>query len=414
MRHVIIGNGGASLSAIRSIRAKDRDGSITVVSNEVQDAYSPVLTTYYIAGRIPRSGLFVADRQFYEEQRVQTILGSPAVAIDTAKQRVTLDDNQSVPYDTLLIATGGTPDSIDHIDEDVRPFVATLRTISDAEKIIALSRDARHIVVVGAGLVSLQALNAVYRPGVEITVLVGSRQLLSQNVDPDCAEIVLKKIAAQPGIRISFGASVNHIERKGNRAVVTMMSGEQLAADLVIVGKGITANTQLTDGSSIHVDKAILVDDFLMTNIPNIFAAGDVCEGKNRLTGIVGPVPNWINAREQGRAAGFNMCGCKFEFPGSVQENVTKLFGTVIASIGKVNNLPEDTTVLSHHDTRRDIYRKCMIAPNGRMIGALIVNAATKDIGVLRDMIVRCADIKGLEGALAKGSVNAARPCLSA
>jgi NAD(P)H-nitrite reductase large subunit len=412
MRHVIIGNGGASLSAIRSIRAKDRNSSITVISNEELNAYSPVLTTYYIAGRIPRSGLFVVDHQFYEEHGVKTILGSPAVAIDTALQHVVLDNNQTVPYDTLLIATGGTPDAIDNIDDDVRPFVATLRTISDAEKIIALSGDARRIIIVGAGLVSLQSLNAVYKPGVEITVLVTSRQLLSQNVDAEAAEIVMEKISAQSGIRIIFGASVSHIERKGNGAVLTLMSGEQLGADLVIVGKGITANTQLTDGSDIQVDKAILVDDYLRTNIPNVFAAGDVCEGKNRLTGTISPVPNWINAREQGRAAGFNMCGCQFEFPGSVQENVTKLFGTVIASIGKVNNLSEDTTVLTHRDARRSIYRKCMIAPNGRMIGALLVNTATQDIGVVRDMIVRGADIEGLEGALARGPVDVARSCL--
>lgn len=106
------------------------------------------------------------------------------------------------------------------------------------------------------------------------------------------------------------------------------------------------------------------------------------------------------------------MCGCQFEFPGSVQENVTKLFGTVIASIGKVNNLSEDTTVLTHRDARRSIYRKCMIAPNGRMIGALLVNTATQDIGVVRDMIVRGADIEGLEGALARGPVDVARSCL--
>lgn len=397
MRHLIIGNGGASLSAIRSIRAKDRDGSITVISNEVQDAYSPVLTTYYIADRIPRSGLFVSDRRFYEEHGVRTIMGSPAVAIDTARQRVALEDRRSVPYDTLLIATGGTPDTIEEVDDDARPYVATLRTIADADRIIALSRGARHVVVVGAGLVSLQALNAVHRPGLAITLLVGSRQLLSQNIDPEAAEMVLKKISAQPGIRISFGASVRRIERGGCGAVVTLMSGERLEADLVIVGKGVAANTRLTAGSGIRVDKAILVDDYLRTNLPNIFAAGDVCEGKNRLTGMVAPVPNWINAREQGRAAGFNMCGCRFEFPGSVQENVTKLFGTVIASIGKVNNLTDDTTVLTHRDPRRGVYRKCAIAPDGKMIGALLVNAAG-DVGILRDLIVRGGDIAGYGG----------------
>ena len=411
MRHVIVGNGGAALSAIRAIRTKDRDGSIIVVSNEEEYAYSPVLTTYYIAGRIPRSGLFVADCGFYDEHGVETILGSPAVAIDTARQRVVLDNHQTVPYDTLLIATGGTPDAIDNIDDDVRPFVATLRTISDAEKIIALARDARHIVIVGAGLVSLQSLNAVYRPGVEITVLVGSRQLLSQNVDPEAAGIVNEKVATLPGIRVSYGTTVRHIERRGNSAVVTLMSGEQLMADLVIVGKGITANTQLTAGSGIKIDRAIVVDNYLRTSIPNVYAAGDVCEGKNRLTGMISPVPNWINAREQGRAAGLNMCGGELEFAGSVQENVTKLFGTIIATIGTVNNLPDDTTVLTHRDARRDVYRKCVIAPDGRMIGAVVVNA-TRDVGVLRDMIVRGAQIDNLERVFAIGQVDVARSCL--
>ena len=201
-RYVILGNSGAALSAIKAIRGIDAAGPINLFSAEPHYAYSPVLLTYYVSQRIKRKALFISDQHFYQSYGVNCILDNKAVKVDPENQRVCLEKGEIAEYDELLIATGSTPKKLGIEDEDLKG-IFTLKTVDDGDKLLGYSGKIRDVVIIGGGLIGLQAANALFRDGRKITMVIGSKQPLSQNVDPSCAENVCQDIR-ECGISILF------------------------------------------------------------------------------------------------------------------------------------------------------------------------------------------------------------------
>jgi nitrite reductase (NADH) large subunit len=181
-RLVIIGNSGAAISAIRSIRSVESSCPITLVSRESYPAYSPVLTTYYIGNRISWERLFLTDSKFYEALGVNTLLGREVTGLDIRSQLLQLSDGASLPFDRLLIATGASANR-PRFDGANLDNVFTLRTVDDAQEIKSSSKTAREIVFIGAGLVSLQVASQLHRENLRMVFLVSSDRILSQNLD---------------------------------------------------------------------------------------------------------------------------------------------------------------------------------------------------------------------------------------
>lgn len=402
-KQVIIGNSAAGLSAVKAIRKKGCSSPITLISAENCNAYSPVLTIYYISHKIGRENLFIADDRFYRDYNVQTKFGNRAVGIDPSKQVVYLEDNTIVEYDNLLIATGASAKSPDNMEADASEYVSTLRTIEDAEKIIELSKDAKEIVVLGAGLVSLQAANALFKEGVKVTFVVGSKQILSQNIDAECAAIIQRRLESQ-GVSFLFGRNVTAIKRGGNKAYVVTSSGEELPADLVIVGKGVKPNTELVANSNLKVNAGILVDESMRTNIENIFAAGDVAEGKNSISGKTEVIANWPNACAQGDIAGLNMAGYSARRKGQFRGNITTVLGLTVASIGLSKPRNGNFEELQYINPQREVYRKFLLDGN-RILGAVLLGEI-QDIGVIRNCIENVIDISPWKERIARAPLD--------
>lgn len=281
LRQVIIGNGAASISAIKAIRQVDRSCSITVISAENCNAYSPVLLTYYLKGQISREHLFIVDSSFYRMNNIKTKFGIKAEGVDALRQTVQLEDGGNVGYDNLLIATGACPVSL--VSPREKPDnVFSLRTIEDAERILECVKTAKEVVLIEGGLVNLQIVDALFREGIRFTIVELARQVLYGCVDADCAAIIKRQIESQ-GVSVLLGERVTGISKRGNKAIVTLASGGELVADMVIVGIGVRPDTQFLSNSGVKVDRGILVDELMRTNIHNIFAAGDVSEGKTWL-----------------------------------------------------------------------------------------------------------------------------------
>ena len=406
-RHlVIIGNSAAALSAVRAIRARGGAEQITIVSKEECHAYSPVLTTYYLRGAIPEQGLFICDAGYYLDRDLDCHFGVAAVELDAEAQTVLFDDGTKVGYDALLIASGASPKHLGGLDPEIAAEVCYLRTIEDARRIKELADRAKHIVVLGGGLVSLQVASAVARPDLQVTCVVASEQVLSQNVDAECAEIIRDHIESSANIDFLFGANVLHIGKADGGYRLSLDSGAVLAADMLVAGKGVVPNIDFVDRGQIAVDRGVLVDDRLRTQVDNVFAAGDLAQGRNRVTGTVELVPNWINACEQGRIAGMNMVGADGAFPGSVAENITTLFGVPVASIGvtRAGRDGADLREVKYRDNERGIYRKLLFQADA-LVGAVLLRDI-EDAGVLRSAIVSGANLGRLEKEVVAGSVG--------
>jgi len=415
-RLVILGNSAAALSAIRAIRSRGGDEQVTVVSREECHAYSPVLTTYYLRGVVPERRLFLCDAGSYRDLAVECRFGRTAVELDSARQCVLLDDGVRLDYDALLIATGAAPTRLGGLDDEVAAGLCYLRTIEDARRIRRLAQRARHVAVLGAGLVSLQTAAAIARPGVHVTCVVGSRQVLSQNLDADGAAIVRDHVVREGGIDFLFGRSVAAIVKQTEGYRIALAGGEELSADMVVVGKGVTPNMGFVDPGQITVDRGVLVDNRLRTTVPDVYAAGDVAQGRNRISGAVEVVANWIDACEQGRVAGLNMAGADVAFPGSVPENVTTLFGLPVASIGSVGAgaAGAGLTSVTGSCPERRTYRRLFLE-YGVPVGAILLGDVG-DAGVVRAAIVRAEPGGVSVDRIVRGPIEAGavlRSCVS-
>jgi len=402
-KHTIIGNSAAGLSAVKAIRRMGDSGPIVLISAESCNAYSPVLTTHYIAGQVKRSDLFLVDDSFYRELNVQTMFGQRVVEIDHLHRLVYLDNGSKVGYDNLLIASGASARSLDNVDVDASEYVSTLRTIQDADKIRRACEEAKEVVITGAGLVSLQIIRAILGGGMKITAVVGSHQVLSQQMDPESAAIIQEKLEAQ-GVSILFGRGVERVIRKGDRAHVVTTFSEALAADLVVVGKGVQSNTEIVKGTGIKVNNGIVVDERMRTNLENVFAAGDVAEGKNAITGQMEVIATWLNACAQGEIAGLNMAGYPSERQGQFRENVTTILGVAVASIGLSKPQDGEFKEVRYVNMKQDVYRK-LFFDGPRVVGALLVGKI-EDAGVIRHCIAKGIDVSPWEDRIAMAPLD--------
>ncbi len=383
---LILGNSAAAIAAVREIRVRGGDHAITMVSAEDCTAYSPVLTTHYLSGEMPESALYFCDLTYYRQLDIACRFGNAAVGLDTAARRVTLADGTRLGYDKLLIATGGAAKRVAGLDPGIAVDVHYLRTVDDARRIHEAALTAKHIVMVGAGLVSMQVTAAVARPELKVTCVVASRQVLSQNIDATCAGLVQDHVARSADIEFLFGTSVTAIERANGGYRVALDSGADLQADLLVAGKGVSPNVEFVDRAQVGVDQGILVDAHLRTSAPGVWAAGDVAQGRNRITGEVELVANWIDACEQGAVAGANMAGDDVASAGSLAENITTLFGLSVASFG-INKHREGDGLeeVVYLDERRGVYRKLLLR-DGVLVGATLLREVA-DAGVMRGAI---------------------------
>ncbi|MEW6263953.1 MAG: FAD-dependent oxidoreductase [Thermodesulfobacteriota bacterium] len=402
-RHTIIGNSAAGLAAVKAIRKAGDEGPIVLISAENCPAYSPVLTTYYLAGDIGRSGLFLVNEDFYRQMKVRTLFGRRAVEIDPSRRLVRLDNRTKAPFDDLLIATGASARTIAEVEAGAREKVATLRTLADAERIKKASEKARDIVVTGAGLVSLQAIKAILGRGPKITAVVGSYQVLSQQMDAEAAGLVQRKLEAR-GVNLLFGREVKNISRRGDRVQVKTNYHELLPADLVIVGKGVRPNVLLAEQAGIEVGHGIVVDERMRTSREDIYAAGDVAEGLNSLSGRREVIATWLNACAQGEVAGFNMAGLEAVRRDQFRENVTNILGVVAAAIGLSHPEGDDFEEVRHLDEERGVCRK-LYFQGPTLVGALLLNRV-EDAGLIRNCIANRSDLSAWKEQIARAPLH--------
>ena len=382
-RHLIIGNSAAALNAVKAIRENNPTDQITLVSAEKHYAYSPVLLPYYVSKKIKRSALFLADQRFYKQNGIELVLGNPATKVDPQNQQVHLASNDILEYDNLLIATGSSPKAL-RIPGENLAGVFTLKTVDDADKIVKAAAGMEEVVIIGGGLIGLQAANALYTAGRNIRIVIGSKQPLSRNVDPSCAENVCQGIR-ECGMTILFETYAESIEKAKSKLSVSLSTGQNLAADAVIIGKGVSANMQLVAESDIAVNHGIIVDETMRTNVPNVFAAGDVAEGLNLITGQRQVIATWPNACSQGRTAGINMAGGMDKNEG-LSSNICGFLGSAIASVGITNPENGDFDEVVADEPAKGRYRKLVWNKSDELVGAVLMGKVA-DIGVISSLI---------------------------
>ncbi|WP_088186987.1 FAD-dependent oxidoreductase [Desulfosporosinus sp. FKA] len=390
MRYIVVGNSAAGLFAVEEIRRHDTQSELLVLTAEQNSSYSRCLTTYFLAGDIPASRLYLRNDDFAEQLNMNIIYGVNINRVDSVRQLVQSIDGREWRYDKLLLAMGSSAKKLTIPGKNL-PEVFTLRTMEDAEAINkVIERGSKKAVVVGGGLVSLKCAYALRKRGLEVIVVVSSRQILSQMLDDKAAGIIENHLRAN-GIQFLFQTEVITVSGKDRVQVVLLSPQTELAADLVIVGKGVCPNVGDLRHCGFNIGKGIQVDALLATNLPNIYAAGDIAETWDIVRQRFTVNATWPNAATQGRIAGANMCGVHNVYSGSLSQNSVDFFGlsAMSAGITKLNKTMGtgdwEEELAQRIIDGRTIYQKLIW--QGDVLKGFILVGDTSQCGVLTALV---------------------------
>ena len=385
---VIVGNGCAGAECIKALRESGYKEKIHLLTDSRWPVANPMLTTYYVAGKIGFEGLFPygASQEFYLKYGVDAYPESPVVALDAEQKVVYTKSGLELKYDKCLTATGATPvlPPIEGIGSD---RIYTMRTVEDAIRLReAITKTPKKALVIGASMVGIKVMELFYKAGVEVCLADLARHIFPLAAHPDCARIVEERLG-QNGIKLRFGAAIEKVEEtsRGVRAYFKD-STESEEADLLLMCIGVRANTSFIDRKQVAVDRGILVDGYMRTSMPGLYAAGDVAQGKNLLSGGSEMIGLWNNARYQGRAAGENMAGGNEFFQGNIPHNITHFMGMDFVGIGDVET---HDRIEKKYDGKRYIQ---IFWKDGLLTGANFLDSYTES-GVIKNAL-----IKGLRG----------------
>lgn len=392
-KYLIIGSSIAGVSAVEGIREYDLEGKIVVVSEEDILNYSKPLISYYLGNRITRDAMSFRDKSFFTENNVKVMLNTKAEKIDTGNKTVVFNGNRNIKFQKLLISTGGKP-----IVPDIKGLegagegVFTFTTISDAQRLMDYIETNKidSAVVLGAGLIGLKCTEGLLARGIKVTIVELADRILANTFD-GYASSVLEKSLNRSGCRIIKKDTVVRINsKKGKINGVVLKSGKGINTELFVVTVGVRPNMDILQGSGIKFDRGIPVDEFMRTSVPDIYAAGDVAQGKDFLAQSNSVIAVWPVASRQGKKAGYNMAGRNRKYAGFFAMNSVELAGVPAISFG-ITNPPEKSgyEILARKDTEKDFYRKIVIKEN-RIVGAILMNNIERGgiiLGLIRDRI---------------------------
>lgn len=308
-RFVIIGAGAAGVSAAVALRRHGFQGTIEVLSEDKSLPYDrPNLSKDFLAGNAPDEWLPLYSQDFYSQNKIRLELGVRAEKVDPRRRTVLLSDGRTLRYDRCLLATGGEPlkPQIPGIDKG---HVYLLRTLQDCRRLIARTSWSSRVVIIGAGFIGLEAAAALRMRNMEVHIVAPEELPLLKTLGVHVGSH-LKKIHEHHGVHFHLGHSVREIRDRS----VLLDEGQSLDCDFVVVGAGIKPNVSLAEQAGCATEKGILVNEYLETSVPGIYAAGDIARWPDPRSGRPIRVEHWEVAERQGQVAALNMLGDKVRF----------------------------------------------------------------------------------------------------
>ena len=365
MHYVIIGNGGAGVSALQAIRKIDIKSDVTIISIEKYPAYSPCSLPNLIAGEVDKSTIFRFDKQFYHRLNAKFMKNTQAIQILPQNKEVKLANRKIVKFDKLLIATGAKPITPKGINGLRLDGVHIMGTLDSALGIIShLNQGAKHAVVLGGGFMGIETAIMLIKREIEVSVIEMLPNILSRMLDPDMSQKV-GEILKDHGIKLVLNDSMKSIN--GDEKVTGVsLSKTKLDCDMVVIAIGVTPNIELVKDFDIKVNKGIIVDSMMQTNIKDIYAAGDITEVTEQIEGKQGLYAIWPNAIEQGRIAGLNMMNKNTAYDGAEVVNVLDIFDTPVVTMGRTSHDIGKCEMISRFTTQTS---KKILLKNNKIIG---------------------------------------------
>jgi NAD(P)H-nitrite reductase large subunit len=416
-RYVVIGGGVAGISAAEAIRQRDQAGEIMLFGSEAQEFYSRPGLAYLLSGEIPESSLFPLDKPDYRQLNIRR-WRAVVKSIDPLKHRVFLENGSIVNFDRLLVATGATA-AFPSIPGIHLPGVVKMDTLDDVRHIFELGRSARTAVVVGGGITALELVEGLIARGVRVHYFLRGERYWNSVLSEAESGIVEKRLKHH-GAHLHYKTELAEIMAdKGRVNRVRTKDNHLVRCDMVGIAIGVRPRKEMAEASGLQAGRGIIVNETLQTNFPDIYAAGDVAQVFNPLTGQSTLDSLWGPAHEQGFTAGLNMSGAITPYQKKTALNVTRLAGlttTILGMVGGGHDAVPDWVDRGESETWRratgalsvevdsDTTHLRMLISDKTLVGAVIMGDQ-KLSAPLQGLIVGQVDVSPIRSGLTRPDI---------
>lgn len=360
MKYIIVGNGVAGMAAAEAIRERDAAGEIDIYTEEEYYHYSRPRIIEYLGGRATPEKIVIRGPEYYKKLNIRLLRGTRVESIDAVARTITTRAG-SDSFDRLVLASGATS-FLPPVEGCGGDHVFTLRTIADADHILARSAPGKRAVVIGGGLLGIETATSLAKRGLSVSVVEVFDRLLPRQLDADGATL-LRGMLERQGLSFLLPKKTAAIQKAGEGVNVLFDDGSSASADLVIFSAGVRSDARLAVAAGIACDRGILVDGHMATNVPGVYAAGDVAQFNGVVYGL------WPAAKEQGNFAGRNAAGEPALYQGSQLSAKLKVSGIDLASLGTIG-AGEGVTMATR---RGEGSFKRLFLAEGRLVGAILI-----------------------------------------
>ncbi|MFJ7855005.1 nitrite reductase large subunit NirB [Peribacillus frigoritolerans] len=380
----LIGNGMAGVRCIEEIlKIQPERFEVTVFGSEPHPNYDRIQLSNVLQGATTIDDITINDWNWYKENNITLFSGETVKNIDTTKQIIYSDANREVAYDQLILATGSIPFILPIKGAD-KKGVTAFRNIEDCEKMIEYSKNNKKAAVIGGGLLGLEAARGLLNLGMQVDVIHLSEYLMDRQLDQAAGKMLQRELESQ-GMNFYLGKQTQEVLGEFDVKGLRFSDGEEVSADLVVMAVGIKPNVAMAQNSGIPVNRGIIVNDYMETKIPNIFAVGECAEHREMVYGLVAPL------YEQGKVLAKRICGLESKaYEGSVLSTKLKISGVDVFSAGEIFE-DEQAKSIKEFNEWNGTYKKVMIR-NGKISGAVLFGD-TKESNTLLSMINKNADV---------------------
>jgi len=394
LHYVIIGNGGAGVSALQAIREVDKTSDITIISREKYPAYSPCSLPNLLAGEIDKNTILRFDKKFYQHLNATFMKDTEALKIFPQKKEVKLSNGKHVKFDKLLIAAGAKPITPKMKGIDLHG-VHVMGTLDSALKILAqIDQGVNHAVIIGGGFMGVETATMLRKRGIKVTIVEMLPNILLRMLDSDISEKVAE-ILKQHDIRLVLNDAVKSVNGKKTVTGVTLRKST-LRCDIVVISIGVVPNVGIVQGTGIKINGGVIVDPTMQTSKKDIYAAGDIAEVREQIEGKQGSFAIWPNAIEQGRVAGLNMASMHTSYAGAEVVNVLDVFDVPVVTMGYTSQDIGKCKEISRFTY--DTYKKILLK-NKRIVGLQFVGTI-RNTGTFYSLMKKGEDVSSIEERL--------------
>ena len=383
---IIIGGGVAGLNAAENARKRAKDAKITIIESEKSLPYYRTMLSDYLYKSLTDTELYLKPLDWFKENNITLLIGNKVSNIDFDKKIIQMEANDEYHYDKLILATGATCNTPKVKNSNLKG-IFTLRSKKDAEDITLLAKQSKRAVIVGGGVLGLEAACAMKELGLEVTIIEMMERLLPRQLDSTGSELLEAQITSK-GYALHKNTIV--LSYEGDTAVnkVILENGIEINCDLVIISAGITPNIELLENKGLEINRGVLVNSEMKTSIPNVYACGDLAEFSGKIIGL------WDVSIEQGKVAGANAVGDRISYVEKVQPLLFEGMGTNIVSLGEIHNNAENLELLEDLNTENCNYKK-LYFKGGIITGGILIGDTSKG-GIL---------IKGIRTGMLKKDI---------